>query len=367
MNLMPLDKNYVVEKRNIVNEMKANGWTLQELRFFNLYVAKINARKPETRLVRFTLETFEKLMGLKRTQAKDLEPTVARLLGKTIFIPEERGGFTGFQLFKECKVSKDDSNEWYVEIDAHDKFLPLLFEFQKYYFNYPLWVILRLASTNHFRMYEILKQYEYAGTRSISLVDLRDMLGIEPEQYKEWYDFKKRVLDSCQAALLEKTDIKYTYEPIRNGRGGKVTGINFFIEKNSDYVDQLCFDEFLDPKDNFPDAVIAAPMGEEVKETLPKKSATEKKKALDEAKKSDFWYYAYEKAKKATHIKVTPEQYARGIVENWNAAGYETITDLVESGEISRRDVDKKPSFDLDELVAQQQRHTQRKRAGGEK
>jgi plasmid replication initiation protein len=356
MEFMPIEKNYVIEKRNIVNEMKANGWKLQELRFFNLYLAKINARDESTRVVRFSLERFGEIMELKRAQPKDFEPTLEKLLSKVIIIREERGGFTGFQLFKECKVTCDDFGNWYVEINAHDKSLPLLFDFKEHYFNYPLWVILRLSGTKQFRMYEILKQYENIGARSLSLEDLRNMLGIEQHEYNgrtSWSDFKRWVLDSCQAALLEKTDIKYTYEPIRKGRGGKVAGIKFVIEKNDNYVDQLCFDEYLDPRDVYPESTMIAPMSASLPETPQKKSAADKKKALDEAKKSDFWYYAFEKAKKATHIKVTPEQYARGIVENWNSAGYETVTDLVESGEISKQDVDKKPSFNLDEFDRQ--------------
>jgi hypothetical protein len=359
MDFMPIEKDYVIEKKNIVNEMKANGWTLQELRFFNLYLAKINARDESTRLVRFTLESFERIMALGRINVEHTKKVVERLLCKIISVPLESGsgikkGYTMFQIFKECAIYESEDGVKYIEIDAHDKFLPMLFEFKKHYFNYPLWVILRLGSTNHLRMYELLKQYEHLGERSVTLEDLRDMLGIEPEQYQEWYNFKRRVLDSCQAALLEKTDVKYTYQTIRKGRGGKVAGIKFIIEKNTDYVDQLCFDEYIDPQDNYLEVSRGLPMSEHGEEPVSlQKSPADKKKALDEAKKSEFWYYAYEKAKKATHIKVTPEQYARGIVQNWNAAGYETVTDLVESGEISKQDVSSKPSFDLDELDRQ--------------
>ena len=352
MDLMPIEKDYIIEKRNIVNEMKANGWTLQELRFFNLYLSKINARDVSTRLVRFSLDNFGELMGLERIRVDHTEKVVDRLLSKIIHVPKERGGYTAFQLFKRCEVSRDDNNVWYVEFNAHSDALPLLFDFKERYFNYPLWVILRLTSPNHFRMYEILKQFEYVGARSISLEELRDMLGIESNEYPRWERFKVRILDSCQAALAEKTDIKYTYEPIRRGRGGKVTGIKFIIEKNMEYIDQLCFDEFIDSNEYTVEAVASFPVSEE---KSPPKSATEKKKALDEAKKSEFWYYAKliadkETGKKNSNVKTTPEKYAVGIVKNWEEAGYQSVTDLVESGEISRQDVDNKPSFDLEAL-----------------
>ena len=61
------------------------------------------------------------------------------LLMKIVHIPNERGGFTAFQLFKRCKVYQDQKDAWYVEIDASDDALPLMFDFKKRYFKYELW------------------------------------------------------------------------------------------------------------------------------------------------------------------------------------------------------------------------------------
>ena len=83
------------------------------------------------------------------------------------------GGYNGFQLFKDCTVDIDDKAEWYIEIDAHDKALPLMFEFKDKYFSYQLWNALRLKSPNQLRMYEILKQYEKIGIRILSIDELK--------------------------------------------------------------------------------------------------------------------------------------------------------------------------------------------------
>jgi hypothetical protein len=54
------------------------------------------------------------------------------------------------------------------------------------------------------------------------------------------------VLDLCQQALAENTDIKYAYEPYgKLGRGGKVLKIRFIISKNTEYRDRLTLDEFI--------------------------------------------------------------------------------------------------------------------------
>lgn len=241
---MAIKGKELVEKRNILNEVRKNSMSLQELRFFSIYLSKINARDVSTRTVRFPLRDFQRIMEFGRLNTTQLKATTDSLLGKVVSVPTERGGYTSFQLFKECTVDKDEFEQWYVEIDAHDKALPLMFDFKREYFTYELWNALKLRSANQLRMYELLKQYEKSGERKMTLVELRNGLGIGDDEYPRWDRFRDRVLNSCQQALLENTDIKFTYDPIKAGK--KITGVHFYISKNSDYVDQLTLDEFID-------------------------------------------------------------------------------------------------------------------------
>ena len=245
---MAIKGNELVEKRNILNEVRKNNMSLQELRFFSIYLSKINARDVSTRTVRFPLKDFQKIMEFGRLNTTQLKATTDSLLGKVVSIPTERGGYKSFQLFKECTVDRDEFEQWYVEIDAHDKALPLMFQFKKEYFTYELWNALRLKSPNHLRMYELLKQYEKTGERKITLQDLRAMLGIGPDEYPRWDNFKRRIIDGSQEALAENTDICFDYEPIKAGR--KIVGVHFFIKKNPNHVDQLSLDEFIDQQDD---------------------------------------------------------------------------------------------------------------------
>lgn len=240
--------NELIEKRNVLNEIRSSSMTLQELRFFSIYLSKINARDKSTRVVRFPLSDFQKIMELGRMNIQHMKQTTDGLLTKVVNIKNERGGYTGFQLFKECTVDQDEYGEWYVEIDAHDKALPLMFDFKNEYFTYELWNALRLRSTNQVRMYEILKQHQnyISGKFEISVKDLREQMGIAFSEYTRWERFKVRVLDACQQALAETTDIRFTYERGKVGTGGKWLTIIFHIEKNDDYIDQLTLDEFID-------------------------------------------------------------------------------------------------------------------------
>ena len=220
--------------------------TVQELRLFSIYLAKINSRDISTRVVRFSLAEFQKIMNLGRANIAQLQNTVDSLLGKVARVANEDGGFTSFQLFKYCTVSKGEDEKWYLEIDAHDRALPLMFDFKNNYFTYELWNTLKLKSVNQIRMYEILKQYEHLGKREIEIAELRELLGISPEDYPRFHNFRVRVLDNCQKALAENTDIIYTYKKGKTGSGGKWLTIIFQIKKNPKFVDELELNKYIE-------------------------------------------------------------------------------------------------------------------------
>lgn len=247
---MPIKKKYLIEKRNVLNELRSNNMTLQELRFLSIYLAKINARDSSTRVVRFKRSDFMKIMNLEHMNLNYLMAITNMLLCKVVNVPSERGGYKGFQLFKICTVDKDETGQWYVEIDAHDEALPLMFEFKEKYFTYELWNALRLKSSNQLRMYEILKQYEKIGERIIHIDELKELLGLNASDYPRFNNFKARVLDCCQEALETYTDIKFTYEPAgKRGAGGKIHNLKFKIMHNENYIDQLSLEEFIDMQD----------------------------------------------------------------------------------------------------------------------
>jgi len=249
---MAIKENFLIEKRNVLNEIRANGMTLQELRFFSIYLSKINPRETSTRVVRFSLKEFQRIMEFSsHVKIEYIKHVTNSLLCKVVNVPTDRGGYEGFQLFKRCKVDVDDNGEWYIEIDAHDQALPLMFQFKERYFTYELWNALRLKSSNQLRMYEILKQYEKALERVVSVNELKDLLGIGQEEYARYGDFRTHVLDVCKMALEENTDIKYTYEPTgKKGKGGKILNLKFSIKKNENFMDQLSLAGFIEQRES---------------------------------------------------------------------------------------------------------------------
>ena len=240
------EEKFWIERANSFNQLRPKGMTLNQIRFFAIYQAKINAREPEKREVIFPLNDFVKIMALQRLNITKLKNTIDDLLRQIVHLPNDKNGFIAIPLFNECEVYQE-SGKWFVKIECHQKAMPYMFEMKKNYFKYRLWNALRLTSVNQIRMYEVLKQYEQIGTRTVEIDELKELLGISLKQYQRYDNFNKRVLKPCQKALAENTDIRYEYTPIRKSR--KISAIKFDIFKNKDYKDVLNIDEFIDKTD----------------------------------------------------------------------------------------------------------------------
>ena len=241
---MGVKKSNKVEKRNDLNEVRANHMTIQQLRFFAIYLSKINARDISTRKVRFSLDEFQKIMGLGKLNISSLKEVTTSLLQQIVNVPLESGGYKSFQLFKKCVVNQDEYGAWFVEFDAHDDALPLFFSFKEKYFIYEVGNVLRLASSNQIRMYEVLKQRQKMKQPvRIELRTLREYLGIKEKEYPDFHDFKRRVLETAKVELENQTDITFSYEKVTRGR--KVIAIDFFISKNDKSFPQMSISEYI--------------------------------------------------------------------------------------------------------------------------
>ena len=106
---------------------------------------------------------------------------------------------------------------------------------------YQLAQITSLSSSYSIRMYEILRQRlslkdVRAGVTSkfqdIVLADLRDWLGIKPKKYQRFNNFRMRVIETAQKELAEKTDLKFSYTPVKGVRG-KVVGLKLLVQVNA--------------------------------------------------------------------------------------------------------------------------------------
>ena len=242
MNDKKLSKNYDVVKRNILNQLCTEQYTLPELRLFAVYLSRIDTRdsstNPASRKVRFSLDEFKDLTGLKRVCKSDILPSLKHLLSRQRIEEspdntEENCKVKLFNLFSGAYFEKSQGGANFVEISATDEAIPYLFNIKREFVKYKLWNILQLTSKNQIRMYEILKQYLTIGRFECSIDRLKYLLGIPAEKYPDFRNLKRSVIDKCQEALKQHTDISFTYECGKLAARGKWEAIIFYIEPNT--------------------------------------------------------------------------------------------------------------------------------------
>lgn len=99
--------------------------------------------------------------------------------------------------------------------------------------SYDLLGVSGLKSIHSVRIYELVSQFKSTGWRIISVDDLRNMIGIEPDGYKVFSDFRKRVLDRACTELTRKSDLEVSWEPIKSGR--TIKSIKFSVKKKDQF------------------------------------------------------------------------------------------------------------------------------------
>ena len=111
-----------------------------------------------------------------------------------------------------------------------DAVIPLITRLSEQYTEYDLKQVSELQSEYSIRLYELMMQWGSVGkTNKIALDDLRQKLGVQPEQYKAMHNFKARVLDLAKKQINEHTDITADYIQHKTGRA--VTGFTFTFKQ----------------------------------------------------------------------------------------------------------------------------------------
>ena len=133
-------------------------------------------------------------------------------------------------VFKFYTIPEKVSNEnQYIEIVFNDDLKPHLLDLKEKFLKYDVKNIVGLQSIYSFRMFEILKSYEFRKEIELELEYLRDILGITG-MYKQYGEFKTFVIEKAQRDFLDYCDISFTFKAKKEGR--KITSLLFFISKN---------------------------------------------------------------------------------------------------------------------------------------
>jgi hypothetical protein len=206
--------------------------TLAEFKILDTYLSRIDSHKPEKRAIMFEKGELEKILGVKKINNQDLKTRLIHLMGNVIEVPDDsiKQGFKLVTLFEEAIAEQDDYGVWQVKLECTQKAMKYFFNIENLgYLRYKLRCITSLTSRYTYIMFIYLEKNRYRKSWDVPLDELKQILDCDKEElYKEYKFFNQKILKRVQKEMHEKTECKYTYEPIKKGR--TVVGIRFEVE-----------------------------------------------------------------------------------------------------------------------------------------
>lgn len=222
--------------------------SLAEFKILDTYLSRINSHEPEKRTVVFTKGELEQLLGVKKINKSDLS---ARLngLGRFVEVEHSDNKLHKVALFEEAFGEIDENGLWTVKLTCTAKAMKYIFNVEKLgYLRYKLRCITSLTSRYTYVLFMYLESNRFRKSWVVEVDELRQILNCDQDElYKEFKRLNERILKRCQQELLEKTECRFTYEPVKTSR--RVTGVKFTLETLADTIEppipgQMSLDDF---------------------------------------------------------------------------------------------------------------------------
>ena len=219
--------------------------TLSEFKILDTYLSRIDSHKPDKRQVLLTKGEIEEALGVQKINNTDLKARLKHLMGNVVEVPDKdtKKGFRLVTLFEEAEAEQDENGLWQVKLECTQKAMKFFFNVENFgYLRYKLRCITSLTSRYTYIMFIYLEANRFRKSWEVELEELKSILACEDEEYaKEFKYFNRDVLKKVQKEMHEKTECRYTYEPVKKGR--KVVAIRFTVET----LPKLIIDSDYDP------------------------------------------------------------------------------------------------------------------------
>lgn len=223
--------NHLIESR-----YKFDIW---ETRMFLLVLSNISREDENFKLYRIWYRDVIKNFGLKSAQSYELLRDAAKgLMRKVFYVSSFEDGFrreTEYHIIRtinylsEQEKGKGIENQEYIDITIDPEMKPFLLQLQEKYTAYDLKNVINLGAY-HVRIYELLKQYQSIGHRTLQINEIKRMLEISTE-YPLFGNFFQKIIKPSIKAINKHTDITITkLEKIKEGR--RVVALYFVFKLN---------------------------------------------------------------------------------------------------------------------------------------
>lgn len=222
-----------VVKRDDMIQHARFSLSIQEQRCVLYAISKIKPEDTAFTEYTFELKDFYALCGIEDQSYTRLKQTLKGLSDKSWWaVIDDKGTESLLRWFSTLRTNKRSGR---VTVKFHEDMMPYLLQLATqareqgaFYTQYGLKYVLPMRGQYSPRLYELLKSYQKNNREWFFDTDeLKRVL--DCQSYKNFNDFRKRVLDPAVEEINNFTDLNVAYDTERSGRGGKVSRVIFFM------------------------------------------------------------------------------------------------------------------------------------------
>lgn len=163
----------------------------------------------------------------------DVKGLAQLLRSRTLSWDEDDESHTDIVVFPKTRYWE---KKGVIELRMDREAIPLFINLSKGYSQYELQMALKLTSEYAQALYPWLASFASAGWWRVSLVDLRQHVNLEPNEYALFADFRRRVVDMALSQINEHSDLIVTYKMLKQGRA--VVALEFTIRRKPRLVEE---------------------------------------------------------------------------------------------------------------------------------
>lgn len=230
------ENKLIVQKTRPLFALWRSEMTLAEFKILDMYLARINTHDPEKRTVRLTKGELEQALKISKISKRDLAQRLKNLYQP---IDLEAGSETKIRLvglFEEAEAEQDEYGVWQISLTCTPSAMKYIFKAEEIgYLRYKLRNITNLTSRYSYILFTYLEDNRFRKTWEADVGELRQILNCDKdESYAAFKVFNDRILKRCHKELHEKTECRFTYEPVKAGR--RVIAVRFTLETIADIL-----------------------------------------------------------------------------------------------------------------------------------
>ena len=229
-----MDKKSLVVQSNRLIEAKYR-LSIEEQKIVKILISQIKKDDESFKSYEFRIKDLADLLIMEHTNIYGvLRSIIRRLMTRVLefYNPETKS------ILQTSWLSSAEYKEGQgiVALCFDPKLKPLLLQLQSYFTKYEMEQVMQFRGQYTIRFFEFRKSFLGRNKKeaTFTMKGLRETFGMEKDEYEQFSDFKKRILEPARLELLEKTGKSFTWEPIKQGRGGKIVSVRFIFDGDAE-------------------------------------------------------------------------------------------------------------------------------------